>query len=165
MVTTMDVHAEGHERGRASERKMTGELHFIRGHLLFYMGLLRDFRRSVAFVRDVPNPAMDPVPASVAPPSLDSTFGPRSPKEESGEDLEKKQAEKKEREEQERERDVSRVLLVRECEALLSEIERLEMTREMLDKRVKNVMDLVRLPPSFSLHYSLLAWWLRSVPA
>jgi cell division protein FtsB len=38
----------------------------------------------------------------------------------------------------------SRELLKTQCNNLLSEIDRLESWRDMLDKRVKNVMDLVR---------------------
>jgi len=35
------------------------ELHVMRTHLLHYTSLLRDFRKSVEFVRDTANPAMD----------------------------------------------------------------------------------------------------------
>jgi len=38
---------------------LTYELHVIRAHLLHYTSLLRDFRTSVEFVRDTPNPAME----------------------------------------------------------------------------------------------------------
>lgn len=38
---------------------LTYELHIIRAHLLHYISLLRDFRTSVEFVRDIANPAMD----------------------------------------------------------------------------------------------------------
>jgi len=37
----------------------TRELHKLQAHLLYYQQLLRDFRKSVEFVRDTPNPAMD----------------------------------------------------------------------------------------------------------
>ena len=36
----------------------TRELHKLQAHLLYYQQLLRDFRKSVEFVRDTPNPAM-----------------------------------------------------------------------------------------------------------
>jgi hypothetical protein len=38
---------------------MTYELHVIRAHLLHYIGLLSDFKKSVIFLRDTNNPAMD----------------------------------------------------------------------------------------------------------
>lgn len=38
---------------------ITYELHVIRAHLLHYTALLRDFCKSVEFVRDTANPAMD----------------------------------------------------------------------------------------------------------
>jgi len=38
---------------------ITYELHVMRAHLLHYTSLLRDFRTSVEFVRDVTNPAME----------------------------------------------------------------------------------------------------------
>ena len=36
----------------------TRELHKLQAHLLYYQQLLRDFQKSVEFVRDTPNPAM-----------------------------------------------------------------------------------------------------------
>jgi hypothetical protein len=82
------------------------ELHVIRAHLLNHTSLLEDFRKSVQFIKDTPNPAMNA--ESKAP-----------------------------------EKETSRELLIKECDMLLSEIERLEMSRDMQNKRVKNVMDLV----------------------
>jgi len=38
---------------------LTYELHVIRAHLLHYSSLLRDLCKSVEFVRDTANPAMD----------------------------------------------------------------------------------------------------------
>jgi hypothetical protein len=38
---------------------ITRELHTIRAHLLHYTSLLEDFRKSVQFILDTPNPAMD----------------------------------------------------------------------------------------------------------
>jgi len=42
-----------------SNMDITRELHIIRAHLLHYASLLEDFRKSVQFVLDTPNPAMD----------------------------------------------------------------------------------------------------------
>jgi len=42
-----------------SDVAITYELHVIQAHLLHYTSLLRDFRKSVEFVRDTANPAMD----------------------------------------------------------------------------------------------------------
>ena len=39
--------------------KLTRELHKVQAHLLYYQQLLQDFLRSVEFVRDTPNPAMN----------------------------------------------------------------------------------------------------------
>ncbi|KAG9311758.1 hypothetical protein JVU11DRAFT_8001 [Chiua virens] len=39
--------------------KLTRELHNLQAHILYYQQLLRDFCRSVEFVRDTPNPAMN----------------------------------------------------------------------------------------------------------
>jgi hypothetical protein len=38
---------------------LTYELHVMRAHLLHYTSLLRDFTKSVEFLCDTPNPAMD----------------------------------------------------------------------------------------------------------
>jgi hypothetical protein len=38
---------------------ITRELHLISAHLLHYASLLEDFRKSVQFVLDTPNPAME----------------------------------------------------------------------------------------------------------
>ena len=42
-----------------TQLKYTRELHKLQAHLLYYQQLLRDFCKSVEFVRDTPNPAMD----------------------------------------------------------------------------------------------------------
>jgi hypothetical protein len=39
---------------------MTRELHVIRAHLLHYDSLLQDFRKSVEFILETPNPAITP---------------------------------------------------------------------------------------------------------
>jgi cytidylate kinase len=85
---------------------VTEELHFIRAHLLHYTNLLEDFRKSVQFIKDTPNPAM-------------------------------------EAETMASEKETSKELLDRECDTLLSEISRLEMVRDMQNKRVKNAMNWV----------------------
>ena len=43
---------------RHNDIKLTRELHKLQAHLLYYQQLLRDFRVSVNFVKDTPNPAM-----------------------------------------------------------------------------------------------------------
>lgn len=45
-----------------SEVPLTQELHIIRAHLLYYSSLLEDFRKTVNFVRDTRNPALDAFP-------------------------------------------------------------------------------------------------------
>ncbi|KDQ11807.1 hypothetical protein BOTBODRAFT_46216 [Botryobasidium botryosum FD-172 SS1] len=42
-----------------NDLEFTYELHVIRAHLLSYASLLEDFRKSVVFIRDTHNPAMD----------------------------------------------------------------------------------------------------------
>src|ERR1700730_8178976 len=84
---------------------ITRELHTIRAHLLHYASLLEDFKKSIQFVLDTPNPAMDQYETIV------------------------------------KERD--RELLVKECNNLLFEADRLDMSRKTQDMRVKNVMNLV----------------------
>jgi hypothetical protein len=86
---------------------ITRELHVIRAHLLQYTSLLDDFKRSVVFIRDTPNPAMN---------ADDVTQEMRTQ---------------------------CRQLLEEECNHLISEIERLEMSRKMQDLRLTNVMELV----------------------
>jgi hypothetical protein len=90
-----------------SDVALTYELHVIRAHLLHYASLLTDFRKSVKFVRDTHNPAMDSDSITDA------------------------------------ERASDKDLLIKECGHLLSEIERLEMSRTMQDERVQNVQHLV----------------------
>lgn len=87
------------------ELQLTRELHDIRAHHLHYSSLLEDFRKSVLFILDTPNPAMDSLP--------------------------------------DKEKQFSRKLLEKECKNLILEIDRLELSRRMQDKRLKNVMNLV----------------------
>lgn len=42
--------------------ELAQEFHIIRAHQLHYSSLLEDFRESVQFVRDTPNPALDAMP-------------------------------------------------------------------------------------------------------
>jgi hypothetical protein len=114
---------------------ITRELHLIRAHLLHYASLLEDFRKSVQFVLDTPNPAME-----------SDLFV----NDEKGKD---------------------RKLLVQEAGNLLSEIKRLEMSRTMQDKRLKNVMNLVsisvpmlifrsqEIPDAVTLRYLAASIW------
>jgi len=65
-VLWKEVHSAyfaGHQETKAirtNESALTQELHIIRAHLLHYTSLLEDFRKSVRFVKDTPNPAIDP---------------------------------------------------------------------------------------------------------
>ncbi|KAF9444896.1 hypothetical protein P691DRAFT_806548 [Macrolepiota fuliginosa MF-IS2] len=85
-----------------NEMRLTSELHVIRAHQLHYSSLLGDFRKTVQFILDTPNPALN-----------------------------------------ECERGSTQSMLERECKKLLAEIERLDKSRKMQDKRLKNVMNLV----------------------
>ncbi|KIK67895.1 hypothetical protein GYMLUDRAFT_155325 [Collybiopsis luxurians FD-317 M1] len=84
---------------------LTRNLHTIQAHLLHYSSLLEDFQKSIDFILDTPNPAMDSLP--------------------------------------EEERLWSRKLLQKECNNLLTEVKRLEKSRMMQERRLKNVMNLV----------------------
>ncbi|KIK67894.1 hypothetical protein GYMLUDRAFT_256709 [Collybiopsis luxurians FD-317 M1] len=92
---------------RTSEVDMdlTQNLHTIQAHLLHYSSLLEDFRKSIVFILNTSNPAMD-------------SFS-------------------------EEERVLSHKLLQKECNNLLIEVERLEKSRMMQERRLKNVMNLV----------------------
>jgi hypothetical protein len=48
-----------HDVLQSNNIKLTRELHKIQAHLFYYQQLLQDFLRSVEFVRDTPNPAMN----------------------------------------------------------------------------------------------------------
>ncbi|EDR10250.1 uncharacterized protein LACBIDRAFT_325159 [Laccaria bicolor S238N-H82] len=88
-----------------SEMDLTQELHIIRAHHLHYSSLLDNFRKTVEFIRDTLNPALESL--------------------------------------SEEDRAESKEVMKRETHTLLSEIERLNKTRDMQDKRLKNVMNLV----------------------
>jgi len=86
----------------------THELHTIGAHLLRYAELLEDFRSTITFILETPNPAMES-------PSLGLEIDRR----------------------------LSQDLLKKECHNLSMQIERLAMSRELQDRRLKNVMNLV----------------------
>lgn len=88
-----------------SQMSLTSELHIIRAHQLHYSSLLSSFTKTVEFIRDTDNPALE---------SMD-----------------------------EEERELTKRMMNRECSMLLNEIRRLDMSRKMQDKRLKNVMNLV----------------------
>ncbi|KIJ45141.1 hypothetical protein M422DRAFT_207377 [Sphaerobolus stellatus SS14] len=89
---------------KSNSINFTHELHKIRAYLLHYASLLEDFRKTVNFVYDTPNPAMDAL--------------------------------------EEEEREFSRKLLKKECDNLMTQIDRLANSRVMWDKRLTNVMHL-----------------------
>jgi hypothetical protein len=89
------------------------ELHVIRAHNLHYESLLGDFRKTVLFVLETPNPSTEPL--------ANSDF-----------DAEQQAARKR-----------STVAMKRECGILLTEIDRLHKSIGMHGMRLKNVMDLV----------------------
>ncbi|KAF8218269.1 hypothetical protein K438DRAFT_1556156 [Mycena galopus ATCC 62051] len=91
---------------------LTQQLHLIRAHLLHYESLLEDFRKSVVFVSETPNPLLD---------ESDS----RSTSAEEIAAIKK-----------------AKNLMGTESKNLLDEIARLEQNRNMQEKRLKNVMDL-----------------------
>ncbi|KAH6910723.1 hypothetical protein BKA70DRAFT_1271341 [Coprinopsis sp. MPI-PUGE-AT-0042] len=47
-----------------TQMNLTEELHIIRAHHLHYSSLLEDFRKTVEFIRDTVNPALDDLPES-----------------------------------------------------------------------------------------------------
>ncbi|KAF8908206.1 hypothetical protein CPB84DRAFT_1813404 [Gymnopilus junonius] len=91
---------------------LTQELHAISAHLLHYDSLLQDFRNSILFVKDTPNPSLQP------------------------RDSEPHDAAVAE------ERRQNETLMDRECGTLLLEVDRLERSRMLMESRLKNVMDL-----------------------
>lgn len=96
--------------------QLSHELHVIRAHLLHFETLLEDFTKTIEFVRRTKNPSL-----------LRKSDDPKD-------------------EEVEKARIQSHATMERECGNMLTEIYRLEQSRDMQDKRVKNVMDLVRCP-------------------
>lgn len=96
----------------------TGDLHNIRARLQYYAALLVDFTKSVKFVQETPNPALG-VPTKCNVDDIENSTK-----------LEERKT-------------LSEVLMNRECKILLSEINRLERTRHLMELRLKNVMTLV----------------------
>lgn len=94
---------------RTNDTSLSSELHIIRAHLLHYESLLIDFNKSVIFLRDTANPAMDSIQQDSAT---------------KGDEKE---------------------LFEKECGNLVTEIARLERSRDMQNKRLNNVMNLVSL--------------------
>ncbi|KAJ3779529.1 hypothetical protein GGU10DRAFT_370394, partial [Lentinula aff. detonsa] len=133
---------------------LTHQLHVIRAHLLHYESLLDDFRKTVEFLLKTVNPGLvQPLdsfssPSHVAPVPSKASF-PQSPNpttasqypdslrsalpERAGEAASLSTAAKD---------TLQHLLLNKECTNLLNEIDRLEMTRAMLDNRLGNVMEL-----------------------
>ncbi|KAF7366872.1 hypothetical protein MSAN_00945900 [Mycena sanguinolenta] len=88
-----------------TDMTLTQQLHVVRAHLLHYASLLEDFRRTVEFCAQTPNPMLEHAS------------------------------------------DTQTIFAVKdrmrsESQNLLDEIERLEQSRKMQEKRLKNVMDL-----------------------
>jgi hypothetical protein len=96
-------------------------LHNIRARLQYYTALLVDFKKSIVFLKETPNPSLGPVPEYHEDDDGSST------------DVDERKT-------------LSQELMDRECKILLSEINRLERTRQLMELRLKNVMALVCLP-------------------
>ncbi len=107
-----------------NDPEMTHELHVIRAHILHYESLLSDFRKTIQFVEKIHNPAL--VNTTVPPSSSSATI------------LNGGNGEWKD-------------LLDKECEHMLSGVDRLQEALQMHDKRLRNVMNLV--PSSLSLTF------------
>jgi hypothetical protein len=100
----------------ASMADRNHSLHSLQAHLLQYQTHLHDFEKSVIFVKENPNPALEP----------------------NVEDDATKESMKLENEMMKREKE----LMERECDNLLSEITRLERKCTMFVSRLKNATDL-----------------------
>jgi len=116
---------------RTNEIELTRELHKVEAHLLHYKQLLQDFRKSVVFVKDTPNPATE----------SEKMTGPEHEEWERMTEQERKMAAQ--------EHEDSKNLMDKETHNLISEIERLEGQRSMYSDRLQNVMRLVRFHPGF----------------
>jgi len=93
--------------------ELTQELHVVRAHLLHYGNLLDDFRKSVVFVLENPHPGVGV--------GVDGDITGAGDVRNGGDGR----------------------LMEKECGNLLSEIGRLENSRRIQDRRLKNVMNLV----------------------
>lgn len=151
--------------------RLTHQLHVVRAHLLHYEGVLHDFRKSVTFLLATPHPGLQTTPLNPSSSNVNSgspseyvsnetsdtvlehhleaieeeivvegTFYDDSDEDEPVIHAEQTQSPESEGQSA---KPTSEPLLKKECTNLLSEIDRLEMTRRMLDKRLGNVMGLV----------------------
>lgn len=109
---------------RTNEIELTRELHKVEAHVLHYKQLLQDFRKSVIFVKDTPNPATE------------------SEKMTGLEHEEWERMTEQERKMAAQEHEDSKNLMDKETHNLISEIERLEGQRSMYSDRLQNVMRL-----------------------
>ncbi|KAF7304262.1 hypothetical protein HMN09_00827500 [Mycena chlorophos] len=90
-----------------TDKTLTQQLHVIRAHLLHYASVLEDFRKTVVFLEETPNPLLEHTPG-IPPETLTR----------------------------------AKELMHRESKNLKDEIARLEQSRNMQDRRLKNVMNL-----------------------
>ncbi|TFK75702.1 hypothetical protein BDN72DRAFT_451962 [Pluteus cervinus] len=109
----------------SSDMEYTREVHVIRAHLLHYESLLQEFRKTVEFIARARHPAFDShvdsgneAASSHGSVTLDGLVWTEQ-------------------------KHLTQRLMETECSTLLCELERLELTRIMQDKRLKNVMNLV----------------------
>jgi hypothetical protein len=91
-------------------------LYVVRAHLLHYAELLTDFRMTVEFVVQTPNPVLEHASSSSS-----DTHG------HSAEDIA-----------------IAKAMMLKESTNLLNQIGQLERRRNMLDQRLTNVTNLVR---------------------
>jgi hypothetical protein len=89
----------------------TPEAHVIHAYHLYYLSLLDDLAKHIAFVRDTKNPMLD-------------TF-------------------------ESHDREFSEKMMIRECQNMLMEVQRLKDALQMQDRRLKNLLKYVNL---FSYH-------------
>jgi hypothetical protein len=101
---------------------MTRDLHVIRAHLLYFTSLLVDFNKSIDFILHTP-------------------FQLSSGDAQGGDSVDQEELDNR--------RKHSENLMNRECHTLLTQIERLEASRYMMELRLKNVMRLVSCVSQF----------------
>ncbi|KAF9531382.1 hypothetical protein CPB83DRAFT_848934 [Crepidotus variabilis] len=127
----------------SNDLEMTHELHIIQAHLLHFENLLGDFKKTVEFIEVTPNPSMEKV---VKPGQLSNKPDTKQDLDSTTHESQEKKKAREREEEEERAEDVRREhlqeLMSRECHNLLSEVARLERQRKMMERRLKNVMDL-----------------------
>jgi hypothetical protein len=158
--------SEGHfDDTHILTHKLTQQLHIVRAHLLHYEELLENFKKSVIFILRNAHPGIaKPVSTNATdsskPSNLHHTRTGLAPVEEERQPPERQDSEitlesnpyddsDSESDDEpssawkEEAHDMAGSLLKNESLTLLNEIDRLEMTRRMLDKRLGNVMNLV----------------------